>query len=287
MTLPLDLFQKELDFSAEKPQQTIVAGGSTLGIQTIGFKLVKNLYTQAMERITAIDIELTQPGKLVSSFTELVKLWERLCKETENAGREIDRMDAFFVDAPGRTRELYGLDLLRREYQELDDTLRKGGIRYWTDDREVARTPVFQLLECLQKDFSKVQDRPRQLIKQVEEIEQGVLPSLSELYQKKYHDHLNALTRIRNVQGLTPPMWPQQKADTYGGTVKAFDDLVETLTKEGRAFFADGGVTTFDDFLGLCELDRKGQLIDWENEAYKRHVDTLMRKKLLKLRLVS
>jgi hypothetical protein len=162
----------------------------------------------------------------------------------------------------------------------------EGGVRDATDSREVAGAPVLQLVDGLEDDLGKLVDRPRQLRERLDEVEQQVIPSLSEQYQRKHASRLAALTRIRKAQGKALPSWPDRKAATYAGTVALFDDVVRQIDTEGEAFFRDCGETTFAVFVGFCDLDIGGRPIDWNASEHKRHVNVLMDKGLLELRLV-
>ena len=79
ITMPLDLFDSELNFAADHPNRTITVGGSTLGIKSLGFKLHGRNYVEARDRLGEIEAELrAQPGRIVSQFLECMGLWKNL-----------------------------------------------------------------------------------------------------------------------------------------------------------------------------------------------------------------
>src|SRR5262249_33148442 len=120
----------------------------------------------------------------------------------------------------------------------------------------------------------------------LDEVEQGVLPSLCEQYQRKHDGRMAALTRIRKVQGRDLPTWPDRKGQTYAATIALFDEVVRQIDTEGEAFFEGCGETTFTVFVGFCDLALAGRVIDWNASEHRRHVNALMEKGLLELRLV-
>lgn len=286
LSLPLELYRRELNFNAANPQASIAAGGTTLGITTVGFKIASARYLEALERVDVIESELTEPGKLVVSFDELLKAWETLREDVRRIGDQIKTVEAFFADAPPSVISDIDLASIRRSASKLKSDVEEGGIRDGTDSREVAGTPVLQLVDGLEDDLDKLRDAPRELRERLDEVEQQVVPSLSEQYQRKHSGRLAALTRIRKAQGKDLPTWPDRKASTYAATVALFDDIVRQIDVEGDAFFKGCGATTFSVFVGFCDLANANRPIDWNASEHKRHVSVLMEKGLLELRLV-
>jgi hypothetical protein len=106
-------------------------------------------------------------------------------------------------------------------------------------------------------------------------------------YQSLYGGRLNALYRIRRVQGKPVPNWPDRLAATWAKTVEAFDAVVDTIETEGAGFFAGEVDTTFDVFVNLCEMDLDKRPIDWSAPENECHAQVLTKKRLLRLELVS
>jgi hypothetical protein len=286
LTLPLSLYKQELDFSADKPEKTITAGSTTLGVASVGYKLASGAYAEALERLRIIRSELTDPGKLVSSFLLTLDQWEGLRKAVDEVAGRYVQLEQFFSDAPDAVKREAKLDGVKRLAEQLRADICEGGIRQGTDDREAAGVRADQLVRGLIEDLNGIADSPAQVREKVDSIRQNVLPSLTARYNAEHQPGLAALTKIRRVQDKPLPQWPEREGSTYGATVAAFDGLVSEIETEGKAFFAGAGETTFADFVGLCELDLQEKTIDWSSSAYERHVSTLMRLKLLRLRLV-
>lgn len=286
LTLPLSLYKQELDFSADKPEKTITAGSTTLGVASVGYKLASGAYAEALERLRIIRSELTDPGKLVSGFLLALDQWDALRKAVDEvAGRHV-QLEQFFSDAPDAVKREAKLDGVKRLAEQLRADVCEGGIRQGTDDREAAGGRADQLVRGLIDDLNSIADKPGQVREKVDSIRQNVVPSLTARYNAERRPGLAALTKIRRVQGKPLPQWPEREEATYGATVAAFDRLVSEIETEGTAFFAGVSETTFADFVGLCELDLQEKPIDWEDPANKRHVEVLMSRKLLRLRLV-
>src|SRR5690606_36982926 len=68
LTLVLDMYEQELDFSSEHPNKTVAALGTTMGVSTIGYKLVAGHYLEVLDRLEHIRGELESSGKLVDTF---------------------------------------------------------------------------------------------------------------------------------------------------------------------------------------------------------------------------
>lgn len=286
LTLPLGLYRQELDFGAEKPEKTISGAGTTLGVKTIGFKLAADQYEQAFDRLETIGEELEQPGKLVPSFMVLLEKWEGIREETGALSAEINSLISFFSDAPLSIREQYDIDDIKSDFDDLFHIVEKGGIREGTDGREIAGTPVFQLIDGLKTDLAKISDSPKQILERVEDVNTSIIPTLSEVYRKKYAAKLKALSGIRRVQGKNPPVDPDTRKDTYGKTVEIFENFIKDADTEGQAFFSDAGETSFEIYVGFCQLELGGNHIDWHSSENKAHMNNLIEKKLLTLKLI-
>lgn len=287
LTLPLDMHEQELDFDADHPNKTVVALGTTLGVSTIGYKLVSGKYVEVLDRLDAIRADLFDGGKLVDSFNVALDQFVELRKETENARQQIDELSAFLADAPPEVVAGVNLMDLRNSCEGLHRVFFLGDIRQKTDDREAARHKVSTLLPKLVEDLAGQADKPRQAREALVSARQSLLPSLVAQYQGRYGTRLNALGRIRKLQGQPYPNWPDRLAPTWGRTAQEFEALVATIASDGEAFFAGETETTFDVFVGLCEMDLDGRTIDWNAPENQRHTQVLMRKRLLQLELFS
>jgi hypothetical protein len=286
LTLPLSLFQQELSFSADRPEKSIMAGSTTLGVKSLGYKLADEKYPEALERLKYIRSELFDPGKLVNSFLLAVDEWEALCKKVKQIEKAHAELDAFFTDAPEMVKSQVNLTNIGKQVKTLCQEVCEGGIRFSTDDREAAGVRVDKLIDGLKTDLAKLADRPGQILEIISDVRLQVLPSLEARYQLEYGVKLRAFTKIRRVQAKPLPNWPQQLAATYGTTAALFDDLVATMDVEGEAFFAECPETRFADFEGLCRLEADGGPINWEDSAIARHIQELKRLKLVEFRLV-
>lgn len=286
LTEPLRLYQQELDFPSEKPDRTIHAAGTSLGINSLGFKIASKYYLEAMDRLDFIKEELTAPGKLVLTFMDLLQSWESLKAESIEVKSKVQQLEQFFTDASEEIKRQYRIDEIHQAMDDMEDAIEREGIREGTDARDSAGVPAVQLVDELAKDLDKVKDDPRALQASIEKTEQSILPSLQEQFQSKYQDELSAFTRIQMAQDQPKPQWPERRAETYGKTLKLFEALTEQIEKEGKAFFEDSDGTRFEDFVGLCRLQNQNQWIDWSLPEFNRHVQTLMDKKLLQLKLI-
>jgi hypothetical protein len=138
----------------------------------------------------------------------------------------------------------------------------------------------------LEEDLQKLSAVPQVLLTKLVEIDQRLLPSMEERYQKAYEDLTRAHARICKVQGKAFPIWPAQIGSSYGRTEDRFKEHVDMMRKEGEAFFADVTGTKFDDYVNLLKMQEEGERIDWQSSALRVHMENLARKKLLELRLV-
>jgi hypothetical protein len=287
LTLPLNLYRQELNFAADKPEKTVAAGGSSAGVKTVGFKIASGHYLEALERLESLDQELNQPGKMVARFYELLHTWEGLRSKVSEVKIEALHLVDFFSDAPRKVREAHDLQSIQENLQDLVEVIEEGGIRVGTDNREAAGAPAPQLLSGLEEDLLKVKDIPRQVEQQLQSIMDGVVPTLRELYHNKHRYRINAVQRIRAVQGKSPLDLPSRLDETYGKTVEAFDTVVEQMEKEGAEFFAGCKETSFNVFVSYCQLDIEGKPVNWYNAEHQRHMNELIDKKLLTLKLIN
>jgi hypothetical protein len=281
---PLGAFKQELDFSAEKPNRTVTAGGSSFAIMTVGYKICDGKFRDAFERVDNLESELTQPGKLVAGFRELLGVWEHLRSEVTELESRLTAIIAFFSDAPEAVKRDAEIGELQTELEQLREYLCDGGIRENTEGREARGDAILTLVKGLKEDVDKVRNAPGNLRDRLQGKEAQAVQSLEVRYQSDYSDLIRAVAGIRSAKGGDLLRWPDKRAETYGKTVALFDGLVEQMRREGQAYFADSTETSFDDYVGLCKLSLKGVAIDWDGD-YERHVNPLKRLKLLELRL--
>jgi hypothetical protein len=282
---PLDAFRQELDFNPDKPNRTVTAGGSSFAIMTVGYKICDGRYQQALERLNELESELTQPGKLVAGFRELLGVWEELRKEVGEVEQRLGAVEAFFADAPATVKTEIELGDLRGDFESLKYEIYEGGIRQGTDEREAAGRAILTLVDGLKADLDKVRTQPSNLRDQLQGKESQAVQSLEVLYQSKHRDLMRAWTGIRLAQNLEPKSWPQEKGETYGKTQEKFDQMVEEMQRDGEKYFGSESQTTFGVYVGLCRMELDKQLIDWDSFEYERHVNFLKRKKLLELKM--
>lgn len=282
---PLGAFKQELDFSAEKPNKTVTAGGSSFAIMTVGYKICDGRFREAFERVDNLESELTQPGKLVGGFRELLGVWEHLRAEVAELETRLTAVVAFFADAPDEVKRNAGIGDLQAELEELREYLCDGGIRENTEGREARGDAILTLVKGLKEDVDEVRNAPANLRDRLQGKEAQAVQSLEVRYQSEYSDLIRAVAGIRTATGGDPLRWPDKRAATYGRTVALFDGLVERMRSEGQSYFAESTETTFDDYVGLCRLSLKGETIDWDGD-YERHVNPLKRLKLLELKLI-
>ena len=281
---PLGAFKQELDFSAEKPNKTVTAGGSSFAIMTVGYKICDGKFREAFERIDNLENELTQPGKLVAGFRELLGTWEQLRSEIRELETRQAAIITFFDDAPDNVRREAEIELLQSELDELRDYLCNGGIREETENRETRGDAILTLVKGLKEDVDAVRNAPANLRDRLQGKEAQAVQSLEVRYQSEHSALIRAVAGIRSAKGGDPLRWPDKRAETYGKTEALFQNLVEQMRKEGHAYFAESSDTKFDDYVGLCVLSLKGTSIDWDGE-FERHVNPLKRLKLLELKL--
>jgi hypothetical protein len=286
ISMPLELFSKELDFSADHPNRTITVGGSTLGIKSLGFKLHDKKYVEATERLDEIEADLSQPGRIVSNFLVCLETWNNLRDETSKVQIQVSKAQAFYSDAPDQIRHKAGLRLLTREIEDLDDALNKGGIRQGVDEADTAGAQATDLVKVLEQDLNKLSPKPPLILEKAVALMQQVLPVLTERYQQENQDLLRAASSIRRVQGKQIPSWPDQMGDTYAATEAKFAALVAELRADGEAIFKGLNGTRFDDYIHLLKAQAENQPIDWQDDAHVVHMNNLQRLKLLELRLV-
>ena len=287
LTLPLDMYQQELDFDADHPNKTVAALGTTLGVSTIGYKLVSGKLVEVLDRLATIRSDLFDGGKLVDTFFTALDQFMALRTETEGADHRLKELMTFLADAPVDVMSGLGLTRLKASVEAIRGVFFRGDIRQKTDEREAARHKVATLLPKLVEDLAGEADKPRQARESIESARQSLLPSLVAQYQSRYGGRLNALYRIRRVQGKPVPNWPDRLAETWARTVEAFDAVVHAIATEGEAFFAGEAETTFEVFVSLCEMDLDKRPIDWSAPENARHAQVLMKKRLLRLELAS
>jgi hypothetical protein len=287
LTLMLDMYQQELDFSADHPNKTVAALGTTMGVSTIGYKLVSQHYGEVLERLRQVRGDLFDSRKLVDTFLSALDRFKVLQEETRDLRQRLDALAAFLADAPADVVRALGLDALHRLVDAVEDTFLAGGIRQKTDEREAARHRVTDLLPRLVDDLESVADLPRQAREAVDSARQGLLPSIEAKYQSLHKARLNALYRIRKVQGKDVPRWPVRLEATWDRTIAAFDAVVAAINAEGTAWFAGEAHTTFEVFAAFCAMELQNRPIDWFAPENDRHVEALKRKRLIHLRLVS
>ena len=281
---PMGAFRQELDFSAEKPNRTVTAGGSSFAIMTVGYKICDGKYREAFERLDNLESELTHPGKLVAGFKELLSVWEGLRDSVGELETRLAAVTAFFSDAPEDVKSDAEIDDLQEALDELKDSLCDGGIREKTEGRESRGDAILTLVKGLKEDIDEIRNAPANLRDRLLGKEAQAIQSLEVQYQSKYRDLIRAVAGIRGARGGDPLRWPDKKAETYGKTRDLFQSLVEQMRSEGQKYFAESQETSFDDYVGLCKLSLDGKAIDWDGE-YERHVNPLKRLKLLELRL--
>jgi hypothetical protein len=281
---PLGAFKQELDFSAEKPNKTVTAGGSSFAIMTVGYKISDGKFREAFERIDNLENELTQPGKLVAGFRELLGTWEQLRSDITELETRLATITAFFDDAPQKVKREAEIELLQSELDELRDHLCNGGIREETENREARGDAILTFVKGLKEDVDKVRNAPANLRDRLQGKEALAVQSLEVRYQSKYSALIRAVAGIRSATGGDPLRWPDKRAETYGKTEVLFQSLVEQMRKEGQSYFAESSEIKFDDYVGLCDLSLKGASIDWDGE-FERLVNPLKHLKLLELKL--
>ncbi len=286
LTLPLGLYRQELDFSADDPGKSIMAGSATLGIKSLGYKLADGKYMDALERLNQIRSDLFDSGKMADSFLVAVEDWEKLCGRMETIANEHAGLAAFFADAPAAVREQAGLNRIAKQVDGLRRDICEGGIRFNTDDREAAGTRVDKLIHGLQGDLAKLADRPGPLEEAIHDARRQVLPSLEAQYQMDYGIKLRAFTKIQRIRGQSLPNWPQRLGITYGATKASFDELVAVMDREGEDFFKGSPETRFADFEGLCRMEADRTPINWDDPSIARHISELKRLKLVEFRLI-
>ncbi|QDU37642.1 hypothetical protein Mal4_19570 [Maioricimonas rarisocia] len=284
---PLDAFRQELDFSADRPNRTVTAGGSSLGIVTVGYKLCCDppKFEEAINRLGEITAELEQPGKLVAGFKGLLSVWEGLRDETEQCRERMVQVEAFFADAPAEVRSKSDLDVLKNRFDELHYALNEGGIREGTDNREGAGEQIWQLVNGLKSDLDKVRTGPASLLDDMNGLEARAVQTLEVQYQEQHGALMRAWTGVRLAKRENPEAWPRERKKTWSETKAVFDEMVERMQAEGSEYFSGESGVTFNDYLQMCQIVLKGQEIDWESDEMDRRIPGLKRLKLVKLEL--
>jgi hypothetical protein len=286
LSLPLELYRRELSFAPEEPQRTISAAGTTLGTSTLGFKLASGKYKEALERLNVIDSELADEGKLARRFSALYERWEKLRGDFRTIEARLLEVRMFFSDAPSAVQQQFSLSEIERRAGELRNIAEEGGMREGTDSREVAGTPIFQLVSGLAGDLDRIKDLPQELQQLLENVENRVVSGLSEKYSKDNAALMKAYSRVLLAQGRGIPSLPETKAATYQVTVELFDRFIRDAESEGDAYLPPEGKTKFSDLVSLCEYELKHKDINWEDPAIEEHIPVLRAKRLLKLTLI-
>ena len=289
LSRPLAAFRQELDFGADKPNKTVTAGGSSYAIKTVGYKISDHKYQEAQQRLVEIKNELTQPGRIVAGFKELLSGWEKLGERVQSLHSRLTAVEKFFDDAPPMVKQQAGLAAIRKHFESLEYQVAKGGIRQGTEDREEAGAPIFSLVEGLKKDLDEIRANPSFSPTAIEDgldgLEAQSVQTLEITYQSEHSALVRAWAGVRLANGQESKQWPRQCAASYEKTRNQFEDLVATMRTEGKAYFADAGGTTFQDYVGLCEKELAGKKIDWDAPEYETHITNLKKKKLLELKL--
>ena len=286
LSLPLEFYRKELNFPSDKPGQTINVGATTLGIATVGFKLASNRFREAVDRLNAIDAELNQPGKLVTSFLGSLKEWEGIRLETSGLRNRVVELKQFFSDADQSTKERFQIAEVDRQFSDLHGLAEEGLMRQKTDQRDAAGISIFDLTSKLSADVEEVKPLLGALRSLLDGINNGVLVKLQEDYRTKHSSLMSAFRRVRRAENRDEVAWPDKKGLTWGQTVRLFDQVVEQAEREGNAYLPPEGTTTFDDLIAISRMDEQGKEVDWNVAPYEGHVKTLVDKKLLRLRLI-
>ena len=286
ISLPLEFYKKELNFPSDKPGQTINVGATTLGIATVGFKLASNRFRESVDRLNVIDADLNQPGKLVSSFSNSLTVWEGIRQETAVLSIRANELKQFFSDADQATKERFQVAEIERQLSDLQDLAEGGLMRQKTDQRDASGVSIFELTPKLAADVEEVKPLIAELRSLLDGINNGILVKLQEDYRVKHSALMSAFRRVRRVQNLAEVAWPDKRSATWGQTVGLFDRVVEQAERDGNAYLPSDGTTTFTDLVALCRIDEQGKEVDWNVPPYEGHVKTLMSKRLLQLRLV-
>jgi hypothetical protein len=286
LSLPLEFYRKELNFPSDKPGQTINVGATTLGIATVGFKLASNRFREAVDRLNAIDAELNQPGKLVTSFLSSLKEWEGVRLETNGLRNRVVELKQFFSDADQSTKERFQIAEVDRQFSDLQGLAEEGLMRQKTDQRDAAGISIFDLTSKLSADVEEVKPLLGALRSLLDGINNGVLVKLQEDYRTKHSSLMSAFRRVRRAENRDEVAWPDKKGPTWGQTVLLFNQVVEQAEREGNAYLPPEGTTTFSDLIAISRMDELGKEVDWNVAPYEGHVKTLVDKKLLRLRLI-
>ncbi len=284
LTLPLKVWQQELEFPNDNPQRTIRIGQTSLGITSLGFQIAAGNYNKAWQRVCEIEAELTQPDKLVARYFECLKKWRSLQEGWSALRRLGDDWDAFFSGTDASIRTRFKMDNLignLRIFGQVFD----GSIRHGVDEDE-PMISCFKLVDSLEREVRSVLGLPETIHGVIENIAQGVVTSLTEEFKAAHQDVIGAWARIRAASNQPLESWPSKLAATYLDTRKAFVDLVARAEAEGRAFFADVSELKWEDYLALCRMDIQGGEIPWDQAPYSGYVAALQRKRLVRLKLV-
>ena len=290
LTLPLDCLKQEINFPSERPNRTIQIGSTALALQTVGFKLASGKYREALDRLDQIHAELNDPGKLVSVFQEALREWGEIRKDAKVLSGRVAATLQFFSDADPNIKVRFRLKDLQEKVEELRGVAEEGLLREKTDQREAAGVQVFELAPKLAGDVQEVKPLASELRTLVDGIDNSVIVRLQEDYREKYGYILKAFQRVRAAQNKNPVMLPEKQAATWSATLASFEEVITQAREEGQAYLPSDTQTTFQEFIKLCELEdrasNENREIDWSVSPYKEHVQPLMEKKLLRLKLI-
>lgn len=285
LTNVLKVWRQELSFPSSKPHETIRIGGGTLGAASLGFKVAAGKYREAWNRVSEIEAELTQPGKIPARYFKELERWRELQADQSRLAKDVASWSKFFSDAAAEVRSRFGIDALAKEIAALETILR-GGIREGSDDREAAGHSIFKLIDGLEADLKEIEKMPPTIRARLNGLEQGILEALTLEFEAAYRDILGAYARVCVAKKLSLKSWPATLAATYGLTRQLFDELVSDADAGGRTFFQDVSELKWEDYVSLCKMDAEKKDIPWEEEPYSSYVSPLQRKSLVKLRLV-
>lgn len=284
LTLPLKVWQQELEFPNDNPQRTIRIGQTTLGIASLGFQIAAGNYNKAWQRACEIEAELTQPDKLVARYFECLKKWRGLQQEYNDLRRSGDQWNAFFAGTEPAVRARFQADKLASGIPKFAEFF-EGSARHGVDEVE-PMVSCFKLIDTLEQDLREESSVPYGLRTVIDHLSQGIITALTEEFKAAHQDVIGAWARIRAASNRPLENWPSKLAGSYQDTRKVFADLVAQAEAEGKAFFAEVSELKWEDYLALCRMDVQGKDISWDQPPYSTYVPALQRKRLVRLKLV-
>ncbi len=284
LTLPLKVWQQELEFPNDNPQRTIRLGQTTLGINSLGFQIAAGNYNKAWQRLCEIEAELTQPDKLAARYFDCLKKWSALANEQTGLRRLADDWTRFFDGAESSIRARFKVDQLAQEVADFGQNF-EGAFRHGVDEDEPMLS-CFKLIDSLARDLQHILPTPSALRAGFDNLSQGILATLTEEFKSSYQDIIGAWARVRASRNQSLESWPDRLGATYLATRQSYEDLVARAEAEGRSFFKDMPELKWEDYLGLCRLDAQGKEVPWDEEPYSTYVSALQRKRLVRLKLL-